>query len=466
MRLSIRIACTCTLAAVVSGCASVKVMRVTDKANQPEGIPFYLPRPYVQVYEPFVVASEVFLTAGQLSADSKYLLLDNIKAPANSSLASMLAMDLGKETGTARVPIQNVRVVPSVGGGPQSGTDGSSGGTDASKQASKPDAAASAPAAAASAPAAAASSPPSPVGQFATSVTQSSVPFPSTLGRRFFDVVWLPDFDEKYVIQGTPGLGNANIGITMVQGWGLYGMDAKIDNNAIVKPLLDFYSTGLGALSQLAKSKILPASAISGGVQAGPGDDGGIRALPVATRVSVKIMKVSVVAPGLYPMLKPTEEAKAQDTVSGDAVKGNLLIPRRPYTNIAFNIYDVLVIEAARPAGDSPMNLQRYYDVDAQGNPIATPQPPSIAGQSNVDAASLTAAVNIKLKTITGVDEAYWALSKLAMADGKLTATASLTGGKAKPGQLKDMKALSDWLSLEAKVPAKNITLTEQTGGQ
>ena len=41
----------------LAGCASVKIMKVTN--GQPtEGVPFYLPRPYVQVYEPFVVSSQ------------------------------------------------------------------------------------------------------------------------------------------------------------------------------------------------------------------------------------------------------------------------------------------------------------------------------------------------------------------------------------------------------------------------
>ena len=65
----------------------------------------------------------------------------------------------------------------------------------------------------------------------------------------------MPDFDEKYVVQGKAGLGNANIGITMTQGWACAGLDAHIDNSALVKPLLDLYSTSLDALGKLAPAR-------------------------------------------------------------------------------------------------------------------------------------------------------------------------------------------------------------------
>lgn len=452
----------CTVLAL-SGCASVKIVKVTDNSTQPEGVPFYMPRPYVQVYEPFVVSSEVFLASGELTPDGMYLLIDTIN---NNKLRSLLASDTSQER-QARVPAAKVRVARTtpeavLTGGAQSGSaEGSVAGDDGGKASNN----ASDKGQGSNTQTSDATNN-TPVGQLTKTVTQSTTPFPSTLGRRFFDVVWMPDFDEKYVVQGTPGLGNANIGITMVQGWGLYGLDAKIDNNALVKPLLDFYSTGLSALSQLAKGKILPADAITGGVQSGSVDSRVTSEIPARTRVSVKITKVSVAAPGLYPILKPTEVARQAEATVPDAAKGNLLVPQRPYTNIAFNVYDVLVIEAAKPTGDTPMNLQRYFDVDAQGNAIETPQPAKLGMPQKVDVDSLTKNVNSKLKDIKSDDDGYWMLSGLSMSpDGKLTGTAKLTGGKTKPSRLKDIQSLIDFVSLESKVASKSITLKEQAGG-
>lgn len=420
----------------LAGCASVKILKVNEGQPQPEGIPFYLPRPYVQVYEPFVISSKVFLSAGQLTPDGQYLLIDN----ASGNFDGTLVANLSKES-SVRFPASAVSLVSpaTLTAGPQAG-----------------DAGAQPPATAASAPGAANSSDAknsAPVGQYNMSVGQSAVPFPSTLGRRFFDVVWMPDFDEKYVIQGQQGLGNATAGVTMVQGWGLHGLDARVDNSAIVRPLLDFYSTGLGALSKLAQSKILPAAALTGAPQAG--SDGGGKPAAAAsslvpgTRVSVKVTKVLVAAPGLYPVLKPKE-------TSGEAVadqgtdKARVLIPQRPYTNIAFNVYEVVVVEAAKPSGDTPMNLQRYFDVDRQGNTTS----PSVAGASGsspaLDAANFTATVNDLLKKEKSADGGFWVVSNVTAAT-KLSATVTLTGGSQKPAKYATKASLQQLLSLQSK---------------
>lgn len=437
---------------VLAGCANVKVTKVNDPANQPEGLPFYLPRPYVQVYEPFVIASEVFLASGQLADDGKYLMLDKV----GDKLKGILATDPSADA--ARIPAGSVRVPPPRGGvrgAPQMGEDT----TGAKKpDGDKPkDAPGDKPA-----PQPASGGDAAPVGQSNTKVTQSSVPFPSVLGRRFFDVVWMPDFEEKYVIQRTQGLGNSDVGVTMVQGWGLYGMEAKVDNSALVKPLLDFYSTGLDALSQLAKSKILPGSALPGAPQMGAADGTlpADRALAPGARVSVKITRVTVAAPGLYPVLKPSEVKKAAETTPDGSTTGRVLVPQRPYTNVAFNTYDVLVIEAARPEGDSPMNLQRYFDNNTQGSSGGS-SGGGAGGAPATDAAGLASQVNAKLAGEKGTDGAFWVVSDVRIAGGKITGKATLTGGKAKPARFPDMKSLIDFMALESGVSSANIDIKQ-----
>ena len=354
-----------------------------------------------------------------------------------------------------RIPVESVRRPgaapsgPALSGNPQGETEAPA----------APASAASAPADSASAPTGAQSS-----GNFNVSVTNTSSLFPPTLGRRFFDVVWMPDFDEKYVVQGKPGLGNANIGITMTQGWGLYGLDARIDNSAIVKPLLDFYSTGLDALSKLAKGKILPASALSGG-----GAQGAVEAaqLPPDVRVTVKVTRVQVVAPGLYPILKPGEKADAVDDAASDP--RNLVarhVPRRPYTNIAFNTYEVVVIEAARPSGDTPMNLQRYFDqVGSDGAPV-TPSPRNLTGGdagAAFNAADFEKKVNDLLANRKGSGGETWKLSNLKDEGSSLTGTATLTGGTNKPTGLTNMTELGTFVAKQfgSKFLPANVKLTE-----
>lgn len=447
-------------ALLASGCAGVKVMKVQVGPNEkePEGFPFYLPRPYVQVYEPFVIGSKAWLVEGQITPDGQFLHIDNASTNLDGALATTI-------TRNPRFPVSGVRFTTPQGlaGGAQSGdenpADASGGGKkdEPKKGDGKKEDAKAEDGAKDTKPA----EPASPVGQFNVSVTQSPVPFTPTLGRRFFDVVWMPDFDEKYVVQGTPGLGNANIGVTMVQGWGLYGLDARIDNSAIVKPLLNFYSTGLDALSQLAKSKILPASALQGGAQSGDVDAAvkpRQQLLTAGTRVSVKVTKVLVAAPGLYPVLKPAEVARATDTRNA-----GIFLPNRPYTNVAFNTYEVLVVEAAKATGDSPMNLQRYFDTDAQGNAVPTPAPPDQASTQGFDAAEFTTHVNNILKDEKSPDGAFWVISGVKADANRLAVTATLTGGgKQKPAKYATTNALKQLLFVQSKFPVGSIDLTEK----
>ena len=446
-------------AATLASCASVNVVKVTGD-TQPDGIPFYLPRPYVQVFEPFVIGSKAYLVSGKLSPDGKYLLIDNTTDP----LDGLFRSDLKREQ-APKVPVNIIRKAPGLGGSAQGGTD--------------LPAAAEAAASAASAAAGSASEPTGaqPVGNFNVSVTNTSALFPPTLGRRFFDVVWMPDFDEKYVVQAKPGLGNSNVGVTMTQGWGLYGLDARLDNSAVVKPLLDFYSTGLDALSKLAKSKIFPAGELVGG-----GAQGAIETadLPPGARVTIKVTRVQVVAPGLYPILKPKEALSAEkgaaavqskeggpETAGASDTRDLVIrhIPQRPYTNIAFNTYEVVVVEAARPSGDTPMNLQRYFDQTGPDGSLVTPpsQNNLTGGGGPFDVAAFEKTVNELLANRKGSGGEVWKLSNLKQDGANLTGTATLTGGTNKPAGLVTMADLGAFVARQSgsKFLPGNVRLTE-----
>lgn len=446
-------------AAALASCSSVQILKVSDGPH-PEGIPFYLPRPYVQVFEPFVIGSKAYLVSGKLSPDGKYLLIDNVID--DGKLDGLFKSDLTKE-GQTKVPVNIIRRA-----GASSAATGFSGGAQGETETpAAPAAAASAASAAGAASDGAASAPTGaqPSGNFNVSVTNTSSLFLPTLGRRFFDVVWMPDFDEKYVVQGKPGLGNANIGVTMTQGWGLYGLDARIDNSAIVKPLLDFYSTGFDALGKLAKSKIFPAGELTGG-----GAQGAIETaeLPPGARVTVKVTRVQVVAPGLYPILKPKEVSGVAESASSntrDLVTRH--IPQRPYTNIAFNTYEVVVVEAAKPSGDTPMNLQRYFDQTGADGALVTPAAPhnltGDSGATSFNIADLEKNVNSLLANRKGSGGEVWKVSNLKQEGASLTGTATLAGGTDKPAGLATMADLGTFVANQtgSKFLAGNVKLTE-----
>jgi hypothetical protein len=270
----------------------------------------------------------------------------------------------------------------------------------------------------------------------------------------------MPDFGEKYVIQGSPGLGNANIGVTMTQGWGLYGLDAKIDNSAIVKPLLDFYSTGFDALGKLASSKVFPAGQLAGGAQ------GALETatLPPGARVTVKVTRVQVVAPGLYPMLKPNEAASVQDPAPAESDLGKRHLPLRPYTNIAFNTYEVVVVEATKPSGDTPMNLQRYFEqVGADGTAVVPAPRNDNTGPTSFNASEFETKVNTLLANRKGSDGEFWKLSGLKVDSANLVGNATLSGGTNKPTGLTNMIELASFVAKQegSKFVPSQVKLTE-----
>jgi len=426
---------------LITGCSSVKVLKVGD-GPQPEGIPFYLPRPYVQVFEPFVIGSKAYLVSGRVSDDGKYLLIDNVDDQA--MLDGLFRSNLGKDA-LLQVPLK--QILPA-GSTPTSFTGSPQGATEPAAAASAPAAAASAASAPASAASAAAPKESQPSGNFNLSVTNTSSVFPPSLGRRFFDVVWMPDFDEKYVVQGTPGLGNANIAVTMTQGWGLYGLDAKVDNSALVKPLLDFYSTGMDALSKLAKSKIFPAGALVTGT-AGPQGALEERQLATGARVTIKVTRDQVVAPGLYPLLKPKETVAVQEVPASARDLVVRHIPQRPYSNIAFNTYEVAVVEAAKPSGDTPMNLQRYFDPTGPDGTVSTPTAPGLTNDAGAvfNADEFTKNVNALLVSRKGSAGEIWKVSNLKKEGSKLTGTVTLIGGTNKPTGLTDKTQLEKFVA-------------------
>ena len=90
------------IAVLVVGCASVQVRKVptptqythwTDdmqkRADEMEGFRFYLPRPFANVFESFPIKAEVYLADGIVSADGKYVVVNQVRP--NSPLADFFA---------------------------------------------------------------------------------------------------------------------------------------------------------------------------------------------------------------------------------------------------------------------------------------------------------------------------------------------------------------------------------------
>jgi len=346
MERSITMASVGAACAVLASCASVEVNKVDSAtgrvvADAAPGLRFYLPRPYVSVFEPFIVSSEVYLASGEMSPDSNFVLLNDIPEGLRTIANDKLVKGTQAMPGL-RVDASQVNAA-APGRGPQSAA-----------------AAADAASAAASAASSSMTGTPKPSGGVLNiKAVNDNAAYAVTPQPRYFNILWLPDFDEQYVVSAKAGLGNAGVVLGFGQGWSLQSLDATIDNSSLAKPLLDFYSGTLGALQKVATAKIEgPLAMLTGKPQSAAAPDA--RSFAGGTPVTLKVTKVRIVAPGLYPVLKPKEIAEKATLTDAEAKR--ILAPKPPFTNIAFNTYDVVVIEAARTTGDSALRIQQYVD--------------------------------------------------------------------------------------------------------
>lgn len=342
-----------TASSLLWGCSTVTVLKLDPRSGKPaegaaEGLRYYMPRPYVSVHEPFIVASEVYLAAGEMSPDSRHVLLTEVPQGLNDLVNQKLIRG-DQRMGALRIDASQISAAPlAPEGRPHSATIDQ-----------KDDAPPSA------APAAsAASSPVLRPGMGHFKAVNDNSAYAVTPLPRYFNIVWLPDFDEQYAVKVSQGLGSSGVLLGLGQGWSLQSLDATVDNSALAKPLLDFYAGTIGALQKVATAKIeAPLALLSGGSPHSAAVKPGKSAQTYAggTPVTLKVTKVRIAAPGLYPILKPAELASAAAQV-GDVDSKRILLPKPPFTNIAFNTYDAIVIEAASPRGDSALRIQQYVD--------------------------------------------------------------------------------------------------------
>ena len=123
--------------------------------------------------------------------------------------------------------------------------------------------------------------------------------------RRYFDIIYLQDFEEEFVVQVKQRMGIGSAQLALGQGWSLQGLDARVDNDAITRRLFTLYDESIKIALQVGKAA-LGIPGVPGGVQAAK-DERTAAQLPAGTNVTIKVTAVRMVAPGVYPILKPSE---------------------------------------------------------------------------------------------------------------------------------------------------------------
>jgi hypothetical protein len=374
------------------GCASVKVQKVptpsqyvrwTDqmqsKADNLEGIRFYLPRPFVNVFESFPIRSDVYFASGVVSPDGKYVVINKFRSESELN-GMMLTIEQN-----VKIPAKEItNPDPKLGlrGGapdekvPATADPGIP--TGAEKPPEKP----STPAAGPTSPQSTAT-PQTGVNQ--RKMTNNNGAFAYQPLRGNFDLVYLPDFEEQYVVQSQAGLGNAQFEVNLGQGWSLQGFNSLTDNSEINRRIFDLIDSSIQAAKSIATSGASSvADAMKAGVTAKFAPRGGdvktLEGTTPGTPVSMKVTIVYYAAKGLYPVIKPRElQARVTNgdgssayldlTTTAPLIKTQGMdpkaiqeriaavdnesriysVPRYPYQYISFNTFRFVAVEVIQP---------------------------------------------------------------------------------------------------------------------
>jgi len=410
------------LAAFFQGCAYVRVRKVpspldykewTDeqqrRADAMEGFRFYLPRPFVNVIEPFPVATDIYIVNGIVSPDGQYVLVSEVRS--DSPLRNYFASTLTKEGGVmldipkkiiqppSETTVEMVEKVLSKAAETPEGqsettpTDKLKDEIDKSVAEAKESVAEvkkSAEEAKESAESARLATEEAESGQPVTGINEQAIKndnaaFAYQPLRGNFDIFYLPDFEEQYVVSSQGNLGNAQFMLNMGQGWSMQAFNSLVDNSEINNRIFDLIDKSMAIGEAVAAAALgVPPSGVTEALvsAATPSAQAaleGDRLGTAGTKVTLKIVVVQYAAMGLYPVIKPRElkqqmpsvvvidyvnkkpVVKRVDEITDQDIlkeikkfgldRGRFTIPVYPYQYISFNTFRYMAIEVLTKNG-------------------------------------------------------------------------------------------------------------------
>jgi hypothetical protein len=399
--------CLVLVPLLAGGCAKVSVRKVptltqyntwTDaqqrQADSMEGLRFYMPRPFINVFESFPVRTDIYTAQGELSPDGKYVLIRQISDLQGNST---LKFDDRPFTAVAAKDVQlDAAAAAKIAAALSSGIIPHGAEEKINDLQSKVDEQATTIKKAQDEKATTAAPPPTPgaeapkTGQGRATMKNDNSALAYQPLRGNFDLLYLPDFEEQYAVKGVSGLGNFKLAMNMGQGWSLQGLDAVTDNSELNKRIFALIDTSM----ELGKAAASAAMGLPPGATAilPHGAQESIAGkVPAGTPVTLRIVLVHYAAKGMYPVLKPREMqprvtdgdssyryavdlfdpkgypkhsglyspdviAKAQSAL--ESPRGSLTVPKYPYQYISFNTFQYVNIEAVTPVG----GLGALYD--------------------------------------------------------------------------------------------------------
>lgn len=423
LRIESLVCVSAVAASLCVGCAKVKVRKVPtptqytrwsddmqEQADKMEGFRFYLPRPFIQVRQSFPIRTETYLVHGKASADGRYVIVGAVEA--NSGLAKYVATGANR----ALIPAQHIQdpskpsstAIRQQNDEVKKATKEKNDAERRTMEDSIETGVVGKPAQAPQQPQKTIATPPPVEPPTLTGINKknttndngaAAVQF---LRGANFDVVYMPDFEEQFVVSSKAGLGNAEFELNLGQGWSLQGFNSISDNSELNKRIFDLIDRSMELVDTAATAKVDDfVAGLNPGDSAtlpraqsestGQGDDKAV--VRPSQDVTLKVTVVYYAAKGLYPVMKPREMqervtgqettyysidlfklnpnvtgisefdpsalARAQVAVANEST--DYTVPKYPYQFISFNTFNYMAIEVVENSQTSGNPFKTLY---------------------------------------------------------------------------------------------------------
>ena len=275
---------------LISACANVEI-RKDDPAKDYPGPRFYLPRPYIVVLKPFPVAQKSWLVPGKATAEGVIVSLEGLDSGADDDLKALFGASTAAGTsGELRFAIAAPTggAIRSTSGTP---TTPSTDPLPTDKNPTTHD---------------------TPDGGTATGwVKKGDLSELRDAVNDLYEIRYLPDLEERYVIVSEANLGQASLDAYLAKGWFVQHYGKTVDRRALGK----FVFSNIQTVLDLARNAAQAAAGLPGATNlvqtsGGAGAAAAAKAESVAHDCVVKLTITEMAVPGVYPILKPSELAE------------------------------------------------------------------------------------------------------------------------------------------------------------
>ncbi len=348
-----RLALGC-VALMVLGCADVNVTRITDRNRDcTQGFRYYLPRPFVSVKRSMPVGGDSVLVTGYVYTANDGKQYVSVSPVGGRALPKWVRERMDLSTTSMHLPLTAVidgtggraPALDSGGETPGTGarvplTEGAAGGQGDDKTEATGKATIN-----------------------SVKIGEGYGSFVENAGGEYFNVVYLPDFEEQYAIDFVPGLGKVGTGeggLKLRHGWMLESISIDIDNTEIGKFIFGEISKFTGILQKFLQARVDPTSLADNEEVTKEAQEAKEARSPTIIPITLRITFVVEAQPGMYPILKPKECDRWCDWcktfgLGTDSSNADFLMyPITPLTMVPYNVRRDLVVEAVQVGASKP----------------------------------------------------------------------------------------------------------------